>query len=200
MHAHLLINPSNKPTKSYIDKILNKTKSKLLPFEVQKIDDARQLLEFTKLKLGQPTTIYIESIDTASSQAQNTLLKTIEEPQASLSFVLTAKSINNIPNTILSRCKIINIHYSDNNKQNNLENARNFLNFSVGEKFTKTSTIKSKDDAIKFLVELQKGAHILLQNDPNLHTNLTHIDKAISNMQANGNVQLQLTNLVTHLV
>ena len=45
--------------------------------------------------------------DNATVQAQNKLLKTLEEPNKSTIFVLTASNLNNVLPTIRSRCKII---------------------------------------------------------------------------------------------
>jgi len=66
--------------------------------------------EFSKTSLVEGTRIYIvDGIDTASSSAQNSLLKFIEEPINNTPTVgiFIARDLSNVVNTIISRCALI---------------------------------------------------------------------------------------------
>lgn len=53
----------------------------------------------------------LEDIDRFSPQALNALLKTLEEPPADTVLILTAQEVGNILPTILSRVRMIRLHY-----------------------------------------------------------------------------------------
>ena len=84
------------------------------------IEDSKKLIskeqimdlqeEFSKTSLVEGTRIYIvDGIDTASSSAQNSLLKFIEEPINNTPTVgiFIAKDLANVVSTIISRCALI---------------------------------------------------------------------------------------------
>ena len=71
------------------------------------IDDVRELIENSKYS---PTSakfkiFIIDEVHMLSKQAFNGLLKTLEEPPASLKFILATTEVRKIPVTILSRCQ-----------------------------------------------------------------------------------------------
>ena len=71
------------------------------------IDDVRELIENSKYS---PTSakfkiFIIDEVHMLSKQAFNGLLKTLEEPPASLKFILATTEARKIPVTILSRCQ-----------------------------------------------------------------------------------------------
>ena len=71
------------------------------------IDDIRDLIENSKYS---PTSakfkiFIIDEVHMLSKQAFNGLLKTLEEPPASLKFILATTEVKKIPITILSRCQ-----------------------------------------------------------------------------------------------
>ncbi|MCL4387045.1 MAG: DNA polymerase III subunit delta' [Patescibacteria group bacterium] len=74
-----------------------------------KIEKTRELKEFCSLKSfsGGSKVVLIKEADKLTSEATNSLLKSLEEPEGKVVFVLTASNINNIPKTIISRCQII---------------------------------------------------------------------------------------------
>jgi len=77
------------------------------------IDIARNIVSFTKLKTaGQRAirrVIIIEDAQALTSEAQNALLKTLEEPPADTVFILTITSTANILPTILSRTQTLSL-------------------------------------------------------------------------------------------
>ena len=71
------------------------------------IDDIRELIENAKYSPinGRYKIFIIDEVHMLSKQAFNGLLKTLEEPPASLKFILATTEVRKIPVTILSRCQ-----------------------------------------------------------------------------------------------
>jgi DNA polymerase-3 subunit delta' len=71
------------------------------------VDDANDLnlRVIEKPMLETRKVIVIQNIDEATVQAQNKILKTLEEPPASVIFLLTAKNISKVLPTIISRSR-----------------------------------------------------------------------------------------------
>lgn len=72
-----------------------------------KIDQIRELqgLVFTSPQVGARRVIIINPANKMNESASNALLKLLEEPPASLFFILIAEQLSTIPATILSRCQ-----------------------------------------------------------------------------------------------
>jgi DNA polymerase III delta prime subunit len=71
------------------------------------IDAIRQMITKVKLKAASNRVILIEQADSLSLEAQNSLLKTLEQPPAQTHFILTlSKPV--LP-TVMSRAEIINV-------------------------------------------------------------------------------------------
>ncbi len=77
-----------------------------------------------------------------------------------------------------------------------VEATKNFLQMPVGEKLKRVSNIRYREVAIEFVKELVLGGHQLMIKEPEY---AVFLDKAVSTLkalEANGNVQLQLTNFI----
>lgn len=209
MHAYLIIGQNSCPAgrranlKSQSEKLAKKLKAKILEFPLAKIEDARRLKLFTSLKITSPTAIYIDSIDLATEEALNAFLKSLEEPQENLYYILTANSLAAVLPTITSRCQIIKI---TNNSQLiiNNENTEKFMNLSVGGKLAYCDKIKDREEAKTFINEIIQKLHFdLLNRDGNrqkIAKNLEIAVKTLNNLKLNGNTGLQLTNLIINQV
>jgi DNA polymerase-3 subunit delta' len=77
------------------------------------IETIRQLQHFTTLKIpgkeGIRRLVIIESADLMTTEAQNALLKTLEEPPADTVFILTATSSDSLLPTIRSRVRTLQV-------------------------------------------------------------------------------------------
>lgn len=76
------------------------------------IDPVRALRERLSLKpSGNPRrALVLADFDLATLEAQNALLKTLEEPPARMLIICTAESTRGMPPTIVSRCQRIRFH------------------------------------------------------------------------------------------
>lgn len=77
-----------------------------------KIDEVRQLTEFTQLssQYGGLRVGLLMPAEAMNRQTANALLKTLEEPPAQVVLILVSHSIEQLPATIRSRCQILPIH------------------------------------------------------------------------------------------
>jgi len=135
MHAFLITSRTNKAADRKIP----------YPFELKKIDDVRALGRFTRLSLNQKTAVIIKEFDKASEPAQNAFLKSLEEPQENLIYILTASSENSVLPTILSRCQLININNQPKISKEEIKKAKKFFSQSTIKKLETISRISSKN-------------------------------------------------------
>lgn len=200
MHAYLIV---GRNTEKKIEELTKKLKVKIFEYPLTKIKDVRELGNFTKLAIDKPTAILIKGIDTASIEALNAFLKNLEEPQEDLFYILTTTSTKNLPATIVSRCQVIRI-IDEKRKAKSNKSADSFLKKSIPEKLLFTSKIRKRDEAIEFVENVIFSCHQRLLKTTNEYLKLAKIVKSASQtlnrLRANGNVQLQLTNLVLGLV
>lgn len=171
MHAFLLKN---------IDPIdfANKQNAKIIPFTLQKIEDAKNLKKIIKFSFSQKTAIIIEDIDNATNETLNAFLKNLEEPNENLIYVLTAKNLQTVLPTIVSRCEIIK--------------SRSAIKpLIIVRNYKDALNIKDRNEAIKFIEDL-----IFIDHKAKVFKNMENYLYTLKNIKLNGNVSLQLTNLV----
>lgn len=74
-----------------------------------KIDQVRELQEFISFApvVGERRVVIIKDAHLLNQQAANALLKTLEEPCATVSFILLSHRHNLLPATVLSRCLML---------------------------------------------------------------------------------------------
>ena len=183
MHAFLIIGKTDRRD------LAKKLGTKILPYTINKIEDVRNLNNFTRLSLTEKTLIYIENINEATPEALNAFLKNLEEPQENLFYCLTAPSVRKVMPTIVSRCQIIKI--KDGKPEIiNEDQIKEFLTFSVGQRLAFSDKIRDRDKAIEFVESL-----IFFLHEKKDLTNMELLLKTLTRLKANGNVNLQLTNL-----
>ena len=126
---------------------------------------------------GETKMLTIESIDHATVEAQNALLKILEEAPESTVIVMTARNDNQILPTVLSRSQIIRDKKGETPVSNYLpeENLAEIMSASAGQRLELSENwIKTREDALVFLDKLtatlekqlmstQKG-HVLIAN------------------------------------
>ncbi|WKZ25722.1 MAG: hypothetical protein QY322_00185 [bacterium] len=186
MHAFLLKN---------IDPIdfANKQKAEIVPFTLQKIEDAKNLKKLIKFSFNIKTAIVIENIDNATNEALNAFLKNLEEPNDNLIYVLTAKNLYNVLPTITSRCQIIKT-VNPKLTVSTSSGINSFEKLNLHQKFEVIGKIKGREEAVSFVEDL-----VLHEHDVKNFKNLENYLSVLKNLKLNGNVGLQLTNLVVRM-
>jgi len=193
MHAFIVTDTDE------IDNLLKEHRAQRIEFSLKKIADIGELKSFTKIKQDTKTAVIIPNIDEASEETQNAFLKSLEEPQENIIYILTTNSLSNILPTIVSRCIVIESHKSQVVSEEVIKFAKEFTQMSVGKKFEKISEVKDRVEAVEFLTNLVSGGHQLFLKDASLINLLEEANKTLSAIKQNGNVQLQLTNFVINL-
>ncbi len=73
------------------------------------IDQVREMIKYVQIGsyLGGRKAVIIRDADDMPADAQNSLLKTLEEPPAHAHFILLGKSQDSVLDTVLSRCRLL---------------------------------------------------------------------------------------------
>jgi DNA polymerase III delta prime subunit len=202
MHAYILVGQENSNLKNQTLNLAAKLGTKIMEFPLAKIEDVRYLNDLIRLKFGEPTLIVCPDIHKAGEEALNAFLKNLEEPQENIYFALTAPSTKKVLPTIVSRCQVIQITNKRISESENVEIGK-FWKMTTGEKLSYIDKIKDRNVAIDFVEELAFFMHgSLHQNTLKYNVTVKEIEivlKTLSGLKANGNVNLQLSNLVIQL-
>lgn len=116
------------------------------------IAQARRIKEHFSLKpySAKGRTVIIEDAAQMTDEAQNALLKTIEELPEDALFILASASDANFLPTILSRCQII--YLSDSESIIGTGDVEKLLGWSIEERFEYVEKIKNREQFLKDLV------------------------------------------------
>lgn len=193
MQSFLILDNNETRIDQEITNLSVKLSAKIIYFPLTKIDDVRSLGNLVRLTFSEPTLIVSKNIHEVSEEGLNAFLKNLEEPQENVYFVLTSPSARSVIPTIVSRCQIIKIK----NKSAPITlptDVENFLNYKTGQKFLYVDKLKDRGEAIKFVEGL-----IYFLHDKKNFLYIEEIVKTLNNLKKNGNVSLQLTNLVVRM-
>jgi hypothetical protein len=190
MHAYLITGNNISNIDEAIFSLAKKINSKILEFSLLKVEDVRSLNDFIRFSFAEPTLIVSKNIDNATTEALNAFLKNLEEPGENISFALTALSSGKVLPTIISRCQIINL-FSDSG--GDFSDIEAFLGGTAGQKLLLFDKMIKRDIAVNFIEKLLTFLH-----NKREFKNMDLILKTLTGLKGNGNVNLQLTNLVVN--
>lgn len=154
--------------KDYADIInwrINKGKKSIGIKEIQKVIEIINKKPYE----GDKKVIIIYNADEVTEEAQNSFLKTIEEPPKGVYIILLAEKAENILDTIKSRCQVHNLNRLNNKQMDDFLN-REFSNLSLDEiKLLSNFSEGIPGRAIRFkndleFQELRKEVLIILNN------------------------------------
>ncbi len=164
------------------------------------IEDVRQLQKKVYLSplKGKEKACIILDAQVATIEAQNALLKLLEEPPLHTYLILTASAINPFLPTILSRCKVITldttIQKTDGNFSKEKEQISHLLTASISQKlYFAQELAKEKETALSKLEKLLYAARELMLENPT-DTTTTQFAFALSqtfNKAQNTNINLR---------
>ncbi len=199
MHAYLISGGTIDQRHDMVREVAKKHNATLVTYDINKISDVRNLEKHTRLTLREKTAFHLKSIDEASEESQNALLKTLEEPQENALFILTVKREYAVLPTILSRCELLRIPNEELLTDHTISE---FYYASVGEKLSRISKINDRSEALEFVSKLLVHIHNCLLHDTDLHDivhNAKVVQTAYQNLSQNGNTNLQLSNLAIQM-
>ncbi len=139
-------------------------------------------------------------IDTATSAAQNALLKLVEEPPPHTQFLLVTKTLDAILPTIQSRCilqtkKIVSQTFNE-------DLYHTLIEATLPKKIELAETYKDRTEALTLANELVQILHKKMEKEPGnqLHaSNLKEILQLKKRLETNCNVQLVVEEAFIHL-
>jgi DNA polymerase III delta prime subunit len=205
MHAYLLIANNDEHIKERAISLAGSHLARLVPFELQKIADVRELSKLTRLTLSK-TAFFVEHIDETTPDALNAFLKQLEEPGENITYILTARSEDKVLPTIVSRCQVMRVKNQESGIMNQARNKNPFFAQSIGQQFAQLDKIKKREEAIEFIQNMINELHEELIDIDNHSTNLSLISSRLSLSQQtltallkNGNVTSQLTRFIVKL-
>lgn len=163
MIAKLLISPSVQKRAGAIEKILTGAGLKnphpdLLYFPADSklgIEQARKIKEHFSLKpySAKGRMVVLEDASTLTVEAQNALLKTLEELSEQALFILGADSDSKLLPTVISRCQIIWVQGTgDRGQENYIEDIEKLLESSVEQRFDYVEKLKDRQEFLHQLI------------------------------------------------
>ncbi|PJA91076.1 MAG: hypothetical protein CO135_03180 [Candidatus Levybacteria bacterium CG_4_9_14_3_um_filter_35_16] len=178
------------------------------------IGDIRDLQEKISLKplMGKQKAVILNSGKGISQEAQNSLLKALEEPPANTFIFLIVLNKDVVLPTIISRCKIIDLNnqvvLSEDETRDFEEKFSEFLKDSLSEKLKLAESLaKDKDSALEWLEKIILGARIKMINPETNRNGSLNYQKKITVLQkrhielknSNANLRLGLEDLFLNL-
>ncbi len=145
----------NEALQSFIDDYIKKYK--FAPYEIEKFSDkikieiARNIIKSLSYRVGTKK-LYILSGE-FTVEAQNALLKSLEESDENIHFLLCAQNENQILSTIRSRCLIINLNFNSSIDKNLSSLIRNMYS-------EKNISWQAVDELISFISEKNPQAFL----------------------------------------
>lgn len=112
------------------------------------IAEARKINDFFSLKpySGKSRAVILEDASHLTDEAQNALLKTLEELPESALFILCANSDAAFLPTVLSRCQIIRVQGIGYRVQGYTEDIEKLINSTVEQRFEYIEKLKDREE------------------------------------------------------
>ena len=183
-HAYMIVSPDNGALEEFLKlfliaeyvpnrdeeaitskKILNRNHADVIHIEKEKsitVDDIKEIVDesFVSSVEGGRKTFVIHQADKMTAQAQNKLLKILEEPPQNVVFILSVNNINSMLTTIKSRVKKIQLDFfKDKDIYNEL------LHFTDDIEKAKVASICAEGEISKAVDLLTNDGYLGLYND-----------------------------------
>lgn len=211
MHSILISSKNNKNALDYVNKIcldekIGKFDQSVIESEKQiGIKDIKLLQEKTLLKPfeSKQKIVTLNAEKGITIEAQNALLKILEEPPANTIIALIVENKDIVLATIRSRCKIIELNNQSSISEKELQEYgkefKNFVSLTLGERLKLAETLaKDKEQALLYLEKIILGARekMLRENDANVAVLIKILQKRYIELKnSNANLRLGLESL-----
>lgn len=196
MHAFLLVGDNHDEIAKTLAQLTGD--KKVFRLTVEKIDQARELKKMVTLLSDH--VLLITGLENASTEAQNALLKTFEEPYGNLTFILLCKQINHILPTIISRCQVITV--GSETLETDVSDLKKFVSVNLSQKFEIIQKIQDRSEAITFVEKLAGYLRSQMLSEDSSSSLVQGLKAALSAhkyLSANTNVNLTLSLLAIEL-
>jgi len=187
VHAYLIITKSSELAEQKARELI--PEARLIPYTIAKIADTRELVRQTGVSFARKTVFFLSNFDKASIEAQNAFLKSLEESQENVVFVLAATHEEAVLPTIVSRCQVVRPRKMPSASRGKVSGHR-AISFAEIAKITK------REEATEYLENL---INALSPKLPEGAITLRYADEALTRIKANANPTLQLTRFLVHV-
>ncbi|MFC1756167.1 hypothetical protein ACFLZK_02125 [Patescibacteria group bacterium] len=169
----------------------------------------RKLIQFltTKPYSSKNKVVVISQAEKMTTQAQNALLKILEEPPFFAIIILSSKTEQALLPTVLSRCRKIKADYNGDEVFVDNEDVTHFnevLGYDVGRKLKLAETLAKKDD--DFVIDLlefwirEERFEMTVNEKFEKHNNIEILLRFLEDIEnTNVNVRLALETLFMHV-
>ncbi|MCA9386162.1 hypothetical protein KC717_05945 [Candidatus Dojkabacteria bacterium] len=173
------------------------------------IDAIRNIINFsfTKPYQSKNKLVVIKSCNKLTIQAQNALLKLVEEPPEFVQILLTETKEPNLIETIFSRCILEKLEDKEPNNIDVSDLAKSFLLGSVIERYNSIDKLhkigtphERIETAENLLTSLAQQIRISKSSITTIKNNLTLINDTYIKLRSNGNFKLIFDNLAQNLI
>lgn len=170
------------------------------------IEAVRELIAFltTKPVVGEWKIVLIEEAEYLTEEAQNALLKTLEEPPEKAVIILSAANPDNLLPTVISRCQMIElaektqVALTEEEAGEQIREMGKIGEMDLGEKFRLAQKVASeRQAAVAWIDKTLAAIHRVLttRQRPPLWKKVRRLLKAKEYLKANTNVRLTIENL-----
>ena len=214
MHSFLVISKEKDKALSYISNFLKKEGIDRIDINLHTFEKAMGIADVRNIQKkivlrpyrGKAKAVVIEAYDGITSEAQNALLKVLEEPPSNTLIIISLSKKELILPTVLSRCKIIEI--KDSNSTLSHDENTQYLNIlislskeGIGYKLKIAQDIsKNKEETIVWLEKMTIALRKKLienHNDQQYLNFLKNLQKTYKNIKnTNVNQRIALENLL----
>lgn len=184
---------------SHIEKIVGE---KANSYEILKtaengINDVRQWIKWLNIgaQNGITKVLIISAADKLSTEAQNALLKTLEEPPDNSKIIMEASDSGLLLPTVLSRCEQINLKEGNHNLDSTVQQQIDQLNSQISFSLDLAGKIADREKAIEWLDKAMVICRQDLFTDSSTRLRIEKIIKSKQLLKSNTNVRLTLENL-----
>lgn len=164
---------------------------------IKDIKPLREHLSF-KPQWAQGKVVVIIGADNITVDAQNSLLKILEEPPQSASIILTASSENSLLPTILSRCELVSITEEGSPAKSTAldDTVKELIKADMDKRFEIIDSVEDKDALLEALVTVYSQK---LKEDPSYLELCKLLIEAQKWNKAQGNTRAILEYLMLNL-
>lgn len=213
MYSFLIASKNKKNADDYIDDFCDKEKINPIDINLQTyeksmgIEDVRNIQKSILLKpfKGKTKAVIIQAYENITPEAQNALLKVLEEPPANTIIIISIQKKEFLLPTIISRCKIIELEEEiiplSSGDVSGLNDSLNIiLSGKTGDKLKIAEVItKNKEDTVLWLEKMSvfvRNKLIESFNDPKYLNFLKSLQKTYAVIKStNVNQRIALENL-----
>lgn len=207
-----LVNKEEGKTFEKIEDLKDKPDIRVIDLEEKEksisISQAREGINFLREKPFSYKKKYlvILNADKLTSQAQNSLLKTLEEPPTYALIILLSRTQNSLLGTVVSRCKLYSMKNDGGEEEDRYDiSLKKILKMEIGERLDSCLEIskEEKDDVIYILDKWVEQGRLMMLGSPKnskIARDLKRILEIKNDLEnTNVNVRLSLEALVLSL-